>query len=170
MSASEIESAVGDYTNQIGDIEPYRGGVLQDLDPLLRRSPKEVPQAPRLSILRGGITSARGADAGIRETVAASLRAWIAERLGSDATAIGVETPFAEMGLDSITAVELTRHLERSLHISVAPTATWDFPNITALAEHAATIAKPAATPDASLDSLSEREMTALLENELRTS
>ncbi|HEX8617191.1 MAG TPA: acyl carrier protein, partial [Thermoanaerobaculia bacterium] len=104
-----------------------------------------------------------------RELVVRSLREWIAQRLGQPLAAIGISTPFADLGLDSVTAVELTQHLEQTLGISVAPTATWDFPNILTLADYVAGAA-PAEVPHAAddpLDGLSDRELAALLESEL---
>jgi hypothetical protein len=88
--------------------------------------------------------------------------------------------PFADLGLDSLTAVELTHQLEKALGLHVAPTATWDFPNIRALAEHLAENVRPltvsgeqqggqAGNATDSLDKLSEGEIAALLADELET-
>ncbi len=163
LRAADIERIVGGYANQIGDIEPYRPGVLQDIDPLLRRGTAPVTsEGPRIAIVRSKPDSRAN-------EVAAWLRQWIAKRLGSDSTAIAMDSPFAEMGLDSITAVELTQQLQQALHVSVAPTATWDFPNIAALAAHVAAMGPvtPSPVPD-TLDNLSARAMAELLEDELK--
>lgn len=172
MSAPDLERVVAGYANEIGDIEPYRPGVLQELDPLLARGiARETRELPGIPIARRSGSAPAATQPLMRDKVTGWLRQWLAQRLGYDPATIGLHTPFAEMGLDSITAVELTRELERSLNVSVAPTATWDFPNIAALAGHAAAIPKSGTKPSAdgqSLEQLSERELTALLEGELR--
>ena len=43
---------------------------------------------------------------------------------------------FFEMGMDSLMAMELKRRLENSLGCSLAPTLTFDYPNIDSLVEH----------------------------------
>jgi acyl carrier protein len=97
------------------------------------------------------------------------MREWIAQRVGVELKTIGINTPFADMGLDSVTAVELTHQLEKAHGVDVAPTATWDFPNILALADHATATLNEDATPAEPLDALSERELAALLAGELKT-
>jgi len=179
LSSRDLERVVESYTNEIGDIETYRPGVLQELDPLLRRDPAPLVAAPMIPVSHEAAPAAQRAKSIALERIERWLRQWLAERLGLEMAAIGVTTPFADMGLDSVTAVELTHHLERALGISVSPTATWDFPNILALAEHAAATSFPstrivatskAATPPSpagALDDLSELEMAALLAGEL---
>lgn len=52
--------------------------------------------------------------------------------------------PVMEAGLDSLGAVELRNALTTKFSIELPATVTLDFPTITALAEHVATIAVPA--------------------------
>ncbi len=169
LGSRELERIVAGYTSDIGDLEQYRPGVLHDVDPLLRReSTLPPPREAKIPVKREAprATSVGGNQ---RDAVIRSLRQWIAQRLGQPAAAIGVSTPFADMGLDSVTAVELTHHLEQSLGITVAATATWDFPNILTLAEYVAGATNENAAPPPAdpLDGLSESELAALLESEL---
>ncbi|MBC7811598.1 MAG: acyl carrier protein [Burkholderiales bacterium] len=49
---------------------------------------------------------------------------------------IDSEAPFAELGLDSMSAVTLSGELGTALDIELAPTLFWDYPNIVALAQY----------------------------------
>ena len=51
---------------------------------------------------------------------------------------IDVQAPFAQYGLDSLTAVYLVGRLEEWLDRDLPIGLAWDFPNIEALAEHLA--------------------------------
>ena len=73
-----------------------------------------------------------------REIEAWLVRA-IARSLRVDEREIDVQQPFAELGMDSIAAVELSGDLERWLGRRVAPTIVWDYPSIARLAAHLAT-------------------------------
>jgi hypothetical protein len=86
--------------------------------------------------------------------------------------------PFAELGLDSLTAVELAEQLATWLGVPVSPTATWDHPTIEHLAAHlsgsadhdtapapvAAAPLSPTAEP---LQQLNEHELARVLADEL---
>lgn len=48
---------------------------------------------------------------------------------------IGSETPFVELGLDSMSAVALSGDIEMVLNIDLPPTLLWDCPNIVILAQ-----------------------------------
>jgi acyl carrier protein len=51
---------------------------------------------------------------------------------------IDVQAPFAQYGLDSLTAVYLVGHLEEWLDRALPATLAWDFPNIEALSKYLA--------------------------------
>jgi acyl-CoA synthetase (AMP-forming)/AMP-acid ligase II/alkylation response protein AidB-like acyl-CoA dehydrogenase/acyl carrier protein len=180
LAGDEIEAVIARYAGRIGDLEQHRPGVLHDLDPLLRRAASPAPRAEvRLPIARPPVSSVAPPTAQ-RQTVEQWLQQWIAQRLRQDASTVSVTRPFSDLGLDSLTAVELTHQLQTALGLPVAPTATWDFPNIRALAEHLAGNVPPpsaagdrdqvqASTAGDSLDNLSEQEIAALLADELET-
>ncbi|MCX4098269.1 type I polyketide synthase [Nocardia sp. alder85J] len=59
------------------------------------------------------------------------------------------EKPFADLGFDSLTTVELRNHLRRSTGVTLSPTAIFDHPTPAALAEHLHTVlARPEPTGD----------------------
>lgn len=65
------------------------------------------------------------------------LRSQVGRTLGFDASAaIAVDQGFFEMGMDSLTAVELRNRLEADLGKPLRATLAMDFPNIKALAGH----------------------------------
>ena len=70
------------------------------------------------------------------------IEAWlvkaIAKSLRIDEAKIDPARPFAEYGIDSVAAVELSGDLEDWLGKKVAPTVVWDYPTITSLAAHLA--------------------------------
>ncbi len=51
---------------------------------------------------------------------------------------IDPQRPFADFGIDSVAAVELSGDLEDFLGKQVAPTVVWDYPTIALLAAHLA--------------------------------
>jgi len=71
-----------------------------------------------------------------KETTAAVTRA-VRGLLGEEVSGeIEVEAPLMEMGLDSLAATELVRELSEEFGLQLPPTLLFDYPTITALAEH----------------------------------
>ena len=65
------------------------------------------------------------------------VRKQVAQVLGiADWQGIGEETGFFELGMDSLTSVELRNHLQKSLEISMAATAVMDYPTTADLATY----------------------------------
>jgi alkylation response protein AidB-like acyl-CoA dehydrogenase/acyl carrier protein len=180
LSSAEIEAAVAAYAGQIGDVQQYRPAPLEALDPLLRReasvsaegvaaAPAQVP--PAVPARAGELPESRAIEQWMQQ--------WIAARMGQDRAEIAATKPFADFGLDSLTAMELTEQLEKWLGLPISPTATWDFPNIRLLAAHlaaeqrgtesaqAAPAARAEASDAAALDGLSDSELASLLAGEL---
>ncbi len=56
------------------------------------------------------------------------LLAWISKRTGIAQVADLAGRSFAELGVDSMTAIELSQELEDSLQVKIPPTAAWDHP------------------------------------------
>jgi myxalamid-type polyketide synthase MxaE and MxaD len=95
-------------------------------------------------------------------TLAASL-------LGLDLEDIEVDRPFGEIGLDSITAVELVEEVGSALGRDVPGTLLFDFPTIVAIAGHLLETQPTPVTASATtpVSDLSEEEATAALLAEL---
>ncbi|MCS7237272.1 MAG: AMP-binding protein [Thermoguttaceae bacterium] len=69
-----------------------------------------------------------------------TLLGWLVEKGGVDAAEIDRSRPFAEYGLDSLTAVELTERLEQMLNVRLTPTIAWNYPTPASLAEYLANL------------------------------
>ena len=77
---------------------------------------------------------------------AMELERWLVERVarevGVDADRIDPQTPFAGLGLDSATAVQLTGELEELMAVRLDPTLVFEYPTIRRLAEHLEAVAR----------------------------
>ena len=84
----------------------------------------------------------------VRERVEAWLMNWLVDRAGVPRDEISRDKPFAEYGLDSLTAVELSHDLEDWLNLELTPVLAWNYPTPARLAEYLARAAsaKPKAT------------------------
>jgi acyl-CoA synthetase (AMP-forming)/AMP-acid ligase II/acyl carrier protein len=81
--------------------------------------------------------------------VAVWVRRWIARHLGLPEMQIASDVPFAELGLDSMGAVELALALELAVERPLDQTLLWSAPTIRALADCIAQPPVPAAAPAA---------------------
>ncbi len=61
---------------------------------------------------------------------------WLIERAAIPEEEVNREKPFAEFGLDSLTAVELSHELEDWVGVEVVPTVAWNYPTPAALSAH----------------------------------
>lgn len=110
------------------------------------------------------------------------LVAQLAERLGLEPDEINIHEDFADYGLNSIEAVNLSGDLENLLGRRLPPTILWDYPNVAALSEYLAEDTSRDANIDphqtdippekaeellANLDQLSDQEVDALLNSML---
>ncbi|MEH2172819.1 SDR family NAD(P)-dependent oxidoreductase [Nostoc sp.] len=72
-----------------------------------------------------------------RELLVAHIQRQVAQVLGFPSSApIGVEQGFAELGIDSLTAVELRNRLQTSLECAIASTVMFDYPTVGALVDY----------------------------------
>ncbi len=98
-----------------------------------------------------------------------TIRSRLAASFGNDE--VDASRSFADLGLDSVKAVELALDLETWLGRPVPATVFWTYPNIKALTEHLIDVqaSGAASAPRSSLTSRSHREAdAALLANESR--
>jgi acyl-CoA synthetase (AMP-forming)/AMP-acid ligase II/alkylation response protein AidB-like acyl-CoA dehydrogenase/acyl carrier protein len=209
LGVAEIEAAVAGFARDIGDHEQYRPGVVEQIDPLLRRagSPAErmaaLPAALERLVtpgLNGTLPRARtvphaavpklstenATEAADSAAIERWLQQWIAKRSQVEIAGVDRRRPFADFGLDSVTAVELADELSRFVKIEVSQTAAWDYPNIEALARATADtltakrgvdslrqprdrrdISGGSRVADVDLDGLSEHELATLLSAEI---
>ena len=63
---------------------------------------------------------------------------WLVQRAGVPSAEITPDRPFAEFGLDSLTAVELSQELEDWLSIELNPVIAWNYPTLELLSRYLA--------------------------------
>jgi acyl carrier protein len=63
---------------------------------------------------------------------------WLVARLGLDVADVSRDRPFAEFGVDSLTAVELSQELEDEFKVPLPPIVAWNYPTPAALARYLA--------------------------------
>ncbi|WP_368042085.1 acyl-CoA dehydrogenase family protein [Burkholderia metallica] len=133
---------------EIGSIDQTVPGASQPVDPLLGAEPGassdlDAPDAPAGAHARSAadpiVTEpASRTDRERVESVEQWLIAWLGERLKQRKLRLTRETTFAEIGLDSILAVEMTMVASETFSVTVDPAAVWDYPSIRTLAAHLA--------------------------------
>ena len=72
------------------------------------------------------------------ERIEAWLLEWLVARLSLDPADVSRERPFAEFGVDSLTAVELSHELEEQFKVPLPPIVAWNYPTPAALARYLA--------------------------------
>ncbi|MCF3650819.1 type I polyketide synthase [Synoicihabitans lomoniglobus] len=92
------------------------------------------------------------------------IREALATLLKVDAAHLDPTAPFAEQGVDSLAAVELSGLLEQHLGRRLPPTLAYDFPHLRALAKHLSeTGSHPSTTPPAAPNETVHREPIAVV-------
>ena len=72
------------------------------------------------------------------EQIETWLLEWLVARLGLDVADVSRDRPFAEFGVDSLTAVELSQELEDEFKVPLPPIVAWNYPTPAALARYLA--------------------------------
>ena len=67
------------------------------------------------------------------------LTTWLAQQLQVPVTEIDITRPFAEYGLDSVAAVELTEALQTAIEQPLSPTLAYEYPTVEAVAAYLGT-------------------------------
>ena len=83
------------------------------------------------------------------ERIESWLLNWLIERAAIPPQEVDPHKPFAEYGLDSLTAVELSQELEDWVGVEVVPTVAWNYPTPAALSVY---LARRSAGADESAD------------------
>jgi len=71
------------------------------------------------------------------------LTDWLAQQIQMPAADIEITRPFAEYGLDSVAAVELTEALQTTLQRPLSPTLAYEYPTIEAVAAYLSSQGEP---------------------------
>ncbi|HEV2639826.1 MAG TPA: type I polyketide synthase [Actinocrinis sp.] len=110
------------------DVSPMLAGVVRPA----RRSAAAAASGPALAERLRALPAERRADA-----VVEYVRAEVATVLGhASADRIDPQRLFGELGFDSLTAVELRNRLGAAGAVRLSSTVVFDYPTVTALAEH----------------------------------
>ncbi|MEE4583077.1 SDR family NAD(P)-dependent oxidoreductase [Streptomyces sp. DSM 41602] len=151
LAVSALAGAVagGEPNVVIADIEWDRFHVAYTAT---RPSPflADLPDVRRLAHVAGPGTHAAAAPDGLAARLAglatraeqetamlAVVRGHVASVLGYvGADAVDPSRAFKDLGLDSVTAIELCNHLNTATGLRLSPTSAFDFPNARALAAH----------------------------------
>jgi acyl carrier protein len=72
------------------------------------------------------------------ERIESWMLEWLVGRLGMDAADMARDRPFAELGVDSLTAVELSHELEEQFGVPLPPIVAWNYPTPAALSRYLA--------------------------------
>ena len=88
---------------------------------------------------------------------------WISQQASQVVAGVTAETPFAEIGLDSITAVELSHELERWFQVEITPVIAWNYPTPASMATFLARQSLGMSESDDN-ELVEEDEFTALLD------
>jgi acyl carrier protein len=103
----------------------------------------------------------------LAERIESFLLDWLIERAGAAGGDADRDRPFAEYGLDSLAAVELSVELEQWLHVQLTPIVAWNYPTPAALARYLAELASGVAAsgspPEAVSPQADEAEFERLL-------
>jgi acyl carrier protein len=91
------------------------------------------------------------------------LLKWLIARLNMDPADVARDRPFAEFGVDSLTAVELSQELEDEFEVPLPAIVAWNYPTPAALARYLAEqslgIGEPASQPAAPPTSINGAEL-----------
>lgn len=200
LSAKETAEWIDSYRESIGEVDSL--AAIAELDEFLQ------PDASQSGVLQHGRQGestqplkqssvarplSSRPETQREKTLVEWMVRWISGQLNVEPAEIVPTRAFADYGLDSVMAVELAEDLSDHLALSTPLDATlaWNFPTISALASHLATITqaeapiqtekasakrqsaerKPIAltTDTASLDQLSDAELAEALSAELAT-
>ncbi len=139
LTAREVAEWITDAAEAIGDVDAGGPAAVWEMDPWIRAGETKATRA------RATPDEAPGADTGpTDDRVRRVARAWLAERLAIPVSSITDDVPLAQLGLDSVLAIELAHALEQALGRPVDPGAAWAFPTLTALARGLGTSAAAA--------------------------
>jgi acyl-CoA synthetase (AMP-forming)/AMP-acid ligase II/acyl carrier protein len=95
------------------------------------------------------------------------LTQWLAAELQLPLADIDTTRPFAEYGLDSVAAVELTEALQAAVHRPLSPTLAYEYPTIEAVANYLSTASESSTAPSTTATTTNDDDDLAALMDEL---
>ncbi|GAA1091928.1 type I polyketide synthase [Tsukamurella strandjordii] len=114
---------------------PLEAGSMSGADPADLDGEDPVGSLPDLSTL-----TPQQAQTAVRDL----LRAVLARELGTDPEVVDVDSPFPELGLDSMMAMAVLRDAKAKVGVDLSATMLWDHPTVAQLAAHIVQLVAPA--------------------------
>ncbi|WP_020654214.1 AMP-binding protein [Massilia niastensis] len=123
--ADELARRIQGYAGAIGELDPHGPGEAQARDPLLARAwrPAAAPAAAAVSAAAAATREL------VRDCVLNGLR-------DGGVMEIGDDTPFADVGMDSLAAMPVALELEQRCGLPVAAELLYEFPTVALLAAY----------------------------------
>ncbi len=108
--------------------------VIDRWQPTIQLDPTLFPNKQELT--RSVDVSSPGGRQIVCERIERVLLRWLTRQLACDKNSIEAQRPFAECGIDSLMAVEMSSQLEHWLDVRLSPVIAWSHPNAEKLAEY----------------------------------
>jgi acyl-CoA synthetase (AMP-forming)/AMP-acid ligase II/alkylation response protein AidB-like acyl-CoA dehydrogenase/acyl carrier protein len=133
----QLAERIDAYAEAIGDIEQGLAG--EGLDPLLRRDPPPAASAwdaPRAAPAAPAVAAAPTQPGDTHRLVYDVVFKWLRSDGSLPPTPVGYDTPFTELGIDSLSSVPIALELEQQTALPIAPELLYDYQTVNALAEY----------------------------------
>lgn len=108
--------------------------VIDRWQPTIQLNPTLFPEKKQLT-RNVDVSGAQGRRI-VRERIERVLLSWLCRQLGCDKNSINAQRPFAECGIDSLMAVEMSGQMEHWLDVRLSPIIAWSHFNTEKLAEY----------------------------------
>ena len=128
-AASPVIRQLGYFANLVGELDALDDGDRLTVDDRPRSGP--APDWSQMSA------------EDVCVELESRLRAILARELQMTASALNIDQPFPELGLDSMMAMTLLREAQQLVGIDLSATMLWDHPTISSLAAYLAEILAP---------------------------
>ncbi|TFW31815.1 hypothetical protein E4O92_12335 [Massilia horti] len=137
--AQDLFDRIGGYAQAIGDIEQLLPGTDDALDPLLRRAPEGAENAAQDAVEQAvevPIEPPGAAPPSSGQLVYDVVMKWLRSEGTAPDTPVDWDTPFADMGMDSLATVPIALELQELTALPIAPELLFDYPTVNALAAY----------------------------------
>jgi acyl-CoA synthetase (AMP-forming)/AMP-acid ligase II/alkylation response protein AidB-like acyl-CoA dehydrogenase/acyl carrier protein len=134
----QLAARIDAYADAIGDIEQGQGA--DALDPLLRRECGALPgwDAPRAAPAAAAVAPAQAGQT--HRLVYDVVFKWLRSDGSLPTTPVDYDTPFTELGIDSLSSVPIALELEQQTALPIAPELLYDYQTVNALAAYIDTL------------------------------
>ncbi|MDB5747722.1 MAG: AMP-dependent synthetase and ligase [Massilia sp.] len=148
-SSDALVALIGGYAAQIGDVDQQLPGESQQADALLRRDPgaghaplprqQQAPAAPIALVTKAPASNATQA------IVHECIMNWLRSEPLRQGVDFDADTPFADLGMDSLATASISADLEERVGMTILPELLFDYGSVSKLAAHIDSRARPTA-------------------------